>query len=76
MPTNSESTEQDPPTLECEHCGDEFEEGEGVSGSGSVKEAGLEKLGDGESIGIDELFAFDESYCSMDCCIAAGDSGE
>lgn len=57
---------------QCEHCGDEFEEGEGVSGSGTVKESGVEKLGDGESIAIDELFEFDEAYCSMDCAVAGG----
>lgn len=60
----------------CENCGEQFEDGEGVSGSGSVKSDGLKKLTDGQKIGISELFTFDESYCSMDCAIAAGDDGE
>jgi ribosomal protein S26 len=58
----------------CENCGKEVPEEESVSGQGSVKEDGAEKLAEGETIPASELFAFDEKYCSFDCLMAGDDS--
>lgn len=69
----------DSPTasLHCENCGDEIPStDEAVWGSGGVKESGLEKMSDGETIGADELFGFDDGpYCSLGCSVNGGDDG-
>jgi hypothetical protein len=59
----------------CTRCGEKVAEDEATYNSGSVKEDGAERLASGEEVGIDELFGFDEPYCSMDCLIA-GDNDE
>lgn len=56
---------------ECIECGEEIPEDDAVYGQGSVKEDGVEDLGDGESVGVDEVFAFDDGpYCGFDCLMA------
>lgn len=70
--TDSEETK----TETCEHCGEEFPADSGVNGSGSVNTDSLEQLLGGETVAADELFAFDEPYCSMDCASAGGEAGE
>lgn len=57
----------------CQNCGDEVPEEQAVKGSGSMKEDGAERLAEGETVGADELFAFDEVYCSFACLLADGD---
>lgn len=58
---------------ECPECGETFPEGDGVSAQGSVKESGLQRLADGESVDASDLFAFDDTFCSPGCAIT--DSG-
>ena len=70
--TDSEETEM----RACEHCGEEFPADSGVNGSGSVNTDNLKQLLGGESVAVDELFAFDEPYCSIDCASAGGEDGE
>lgn len=59
--------------LRCIQCGDLIhDEDDAVYGQGSVNKDGLKSLGDGEEVGADELFAFDDGpYCSMPCSIKA-----
>lgn len=70
--TDSEETK----TETCEHCGEEFPADSGVNGSGSVNMDSLKQLLSGEGVAVDDFFAFDEPYCSMDCASASGDAGE
>lgn len=62
-------------SVACIRCGDEVPEDETTYGSGSVQEDAEERLLSGETVGLDEVFAFDEPYCSMDCLLA-GDGDE
>jgi hypothetical protein len=62
-------------SVTCTGCGEEIEEDEATYGSGSVQEDGTERLAKGEVVGLDEVFAFDEPYCSLDCLLA-GDGDE
>ncbi len=62
-------------TVTCQNCGEEVPEEEAVSGQGSVKKNGAEKLAKGETVSASELFAFDEKYCSLDC-LMAGEADE
>ena len=61
-------------TVTCQNCEKEVPEEEAVSGQGSVKKGGAEKLAKGETVPVSELFAFDKQYCSLDCLV--GDSDE
>lgn len=62
-------------TLRCEACDEQIEsEKDAVYGAGSLKQDGAEQLADGEKVGFDELFGFDDGpYCSLDCSME-GDS--
>lgn len=60
----------------CTECGDEVPEAEATYGSGSVQADGAERLAAGEAVSLDDVFGFDEPYCSMDCLIAGGEAGE
>ncbi len=60
-------------TVTCQHCGKEVPEEEAVSGQGGVKKDGAEKLANGESVPISDLFTFNEKYCSFDCLMAGDD---
>lgn len=60
--------------LECRECGEEFEEGDGVSAAKDVKQSGLDAVEDGESVPVDELFDFEEAFCSMGCAVNAGEA--
>jgi hypothetical protein len=43
-------------------------------GTEHVNPDGLEQLGDGESVPVDELFAFDDGpYCNLDCAVTEAD---
>lgn len=64
-------------TQECIECGDEITpEDDAVFGAGGINDDGAEKLFDGETVPVSELFGFDDGpYCSLGCPLE-GDDGE
>lgn len=53
--------------VECEHCGTLVPEDEVVAGAGSLTQSGAARLAEGQTVSADELFAFDQPYCSLGC---------
>jgi len=57
---------------QCINCGDEID-GDPVYSQGGVKSDGLERLADGDSVGLSELMEMDNGpYCSLDCSVNPG----
>lgn len=63
-------------TVECQQCGDEVPREDAVFGQGDIEPDGARRLAGGETVPAEDVFTFDEPYCSFDCLMESGSDGD